>query len=58
MIDKKYLDKLKKEDYIAWDELVNDVYIIGEDKSLFASPVIIAFILFGIVVTLIFFNAT
>lgn len=24
MIDKKYLEKLKKEDYIAWDELVND----------------------------------
>lgn len=29
MIDKNYLKKLKEEDYIAWDSLVNDPIITG-----------------------------
>jgi hypothetical protein len=29
MIDKDYLKKLKEEDYIAWDSLVNDPMITG-----------------------------
>jgi len=29
MIDKEYLKKLKEEDYIAWDSLVNDPMIVG-----------------------------
>lgn len=29
MIDKDYLEKLKEEDYIAWDSLVNDPMIVG-----------------------------
>ena len=29
MLDKEYLEKLKEEDYIAWDSLVNDPYMVG-----------------------------
>tara|TARA_R110000850_G_scaffold34024_4_gene92281 strand:- start:1028 stop:1204 length:177 start_codon:yes stop_codon:yes gene_type:complete len=29
MIDEEYLKKLKEEDYIAWDSLVNDPMITG-----------------------------
>jgi len=33
MIDKKYLDKLKEEDYIAWDDLVNDPMVVGQNTE-------------------------
>ena len=33
MIDKEYLDKLKKEDYIAYDDLMNDPMVTGQDTS-------------------------
>jgi hypothetical protein len=33
MLDKEYLDRLKKEDYIAWDHLVNDPMVAGEDTG-------------------------
>lgn len=33
MIDKEYLEKLKKEDYIAWDSLVNDPMVVGNDND-------------------------
>ena len=29
MINKDYLEKLKKEDYVAWDSLINDPMITG-----------------------------
>tara|TARA_R110000851_G_scaffold40951_2_gene102985 strand:- start:1771 stop:1953 length:183 start_codon:yes stop_codon:yes gene_type:complete len=29
MIDKEYLDKIKKEDYTAWDDILNDPTVIG-----------------------------
>jgi hypothetical protein len=33
MIDKDYLDRLKEEDYIAWDSLVNDPMVVGNDSG-------------------------
>lgn len=33
MLDKDYLDKLKEEDYIAWDSLVNDPYLVGTETG-------------------------
>lgn len=37
MIDKEYLDKLKEEDYIDWDNLINDPLVTGggPDDGLF-----------------------
>lgn len=33
MLDKKYLEKLKKEDYIAWHSIVNDPMVVGTGSS-------------------------
>lgn len=53
MIDKDYLKKLKEEDYIAWDSLVNDPMITGiEDDSGCISIMIILIIA---IVLIIFF---
>lgn len=51
MIDKYYLDKLKEEDYIAWDDLVNDPMMCGSDsgKGLIL-PVIVLIIVIGMIV--------
>ena len=32
-MDKEYLERLKKEDYIAWDSLVNDPQIVGVEDN-------------------------
>ena len=50
MIDKEYLDKLKKEDYIAWDDLVNDPMVVGSDSG---SDFILVIVVFVIAITLI-----
>lgn len=51
MIDKDYLDKLKKEDYIAWDDLVNDPMVMGRNSGAgFILPIMVVII----VITLIF----
>jgi hypothetical protein len=34
MIDKDYLEQLKKEDYIAWDNLVNDPMVTGTNNGI------------------------
>lgn len=48
MIDKEYLDKLKEEDYIAWDNLVNDPIVTGgSDDSTFGC------FMFGAIIVLI-----
>ena len=46
MIDKEYLDNLKKEDYIAWDNLVNDPIVLGEDTGSYFILIIIVLVLF------------
>lgn len=33
MIDKDYLEKLKEEDYIAYDDLTNDPMVTGHDDG-------------------------
>lgn len=33
MIDKKYLDRLKEDDYIAWAELENDPLVVGQNTG-------------------------
>lgn len=33
MIDRDYLKKLKKEDYIAWHDLTNDPLVIGNHAN-------------------------
>ncbi|MCH4824280.1 hypothetical protein ML462_13980 [Gramella lutea] len=51
MIDKEYLDKLKDEDYIAWDSLVNDPMIVGSDSGTgIILPVIVMIILIGLII--------
>jgi len=46
MIDKEYLDNLKKEDYMAWDNLVNDPMVLGEDTGSNFILIIIVLVLF------------
>jgi hypothetical protein len=50
MIDKEYLKKLKKEDYIAWDSLVNDPMITGVQTSDGCVLPIVAIIIFVIII--------
>jgi hypothetical protein len=45
MIDKEYLKKLKEEDYMAWDDLVNDPMVVGSDDGVSSIVIIIGFIL-------------
>ncbi|MFB9055041.1 hypothetical protein ACFFVB_18315 [Formosa undariae] len=53
MIDKEYLDKLKEEDYMAWDDLVNDPMIVGQDTAGdFILPTIVLIVIIGIVVVM------
>ncbi len=48
MIDKEYLEKLKEEDYIAWDNLVNDPLVVGSNSGTgLILPVILMIILIG-----------
>jgi hypothetical protein len=53
MIDKKYLDKLKEEDYIAWDDLVNDPMVVGQNTESSLGSVFL-FIVLIVSVVLIF----
>jgi hypothetical protein len=49
MFTKEYLEKLKKEDYLAWDHLVNDPMIVGTDNSIsLIIPCILLSILLGV----------
>ena len=50
MIDKEYLKKLKEEDYIAWDSLVNDPMITGGQTSDGCILPIVAIIIFVIII--------
>jgi hypothetical protein len=55
MIDKNYLKKLKEEDYIAWDSLVNDPIITGnggDDGCIL--PIVLLLLT---VITIFFFTA-
>lgn len=55
MIDKKYLDNLKEEDYIAWDDLVNDPMAVGQDTGVdLILPIIILTILIGMFIGVYF----
>lgn len=55
MIDKDYLEKLKEEDYIAWDSLVNDPMITGGNSDYgFLLPIILMIIIVGFI---FYFNA-
>jgi hypothetical protein len=50
MIDKKYLDKLKEEDYMAWDDLVNDPMVVGQNTGGdFILPIVVLIVVIGIV---------
>ena len=49
MIDKKYLEDLREEDYIAWDDLVNDPVIIGT-KTI--TPAIIIILIMSLILIL------
>ena len=42
---KKYLEKLKEEDYIHWDSVVNDPYVVGQDTYISALPFVILIII-------------
>jgi hypothetical protein len=55
MIDKEYLEKLKEEDYIAWDSLVNDPMIVGSGDDGCILP-IVAIIILAIICFSVFFN--
>lgn len=33
MLNKEYLEKLKEEDYVSWDNLVNDPMVKGTDDE-------------------------
>lgn len=54
MIDNRYLDKLKEEDYIAWDDLVNDPMMIGNSSNcsgfvlLFATILIVGMVVISL----------
>ena len=55
MINKEYLDKLKEEDYIAWDSVVNDSMVTGggSNDALFGCMMfigIVGFILLGVLI--------
>lgn len=51
MIDKEYLEKLKEEDYIAWDSLVNDPMVTGSDSGTgLILPVVVMIILIGLII--------
>ena len=51
MLDKKYLDKLKEEDYIAWDDLVNDPMVVVQDTSINPiSLIIVLIIVIGLII--------
>tara|TARA_R110000782_G_scaffold124173_1_gene215725 strand:- start:410 stop:577 length:168 start_codon:yes stop_codon:yes gene_type:complete len=53
MLDKKYLNKLKEEDYISWDNLVNDPMVVGQDTSgNFILPIVVLIVVIGIVVAM------
>ena len=53
MKDKDYLEKLKKEDYIAWDSLVNDPMITGVDDGIGCIlPIVAIIIIIGIILIL------
>jgi hypothetical protein len=53
MFTKEYLEKLKKEDYLAWDHLVNDPMIVGTDNSIsLIIPCILVIILLGVLVAI------
>ena len=54
MIDKDYLEKLKEEDYIAWDSLVNDPMIVGSGGDDGCILPIVAIIILAIVCFSIF----
>jgi 2-phosphoglycerate kinase len=51
MINKEYLDRLKQEDYMAWDDLVNDPMVVGQNTGVgFVFPVVVLIVVFAIVV--------
>jgi hypothetical protein len=53
MINKEYLDRLKEEDYMAWDDLVNDPMVVGQDTGGdFIFPVVVLIVVIGIVVAI------
>lgn len=55
MIDKEYLEKLKEEDYIAWDSLVNDPMVVGSDSGTgLILPVIVVIVIGCIIAAFIF----
>ena len=45
MLDKEYLDKLKKEDYIAFDNLINDPMVTGSDSNINTFVFVVSLIL-------------
>lgn len=47
MIDKDYLDRLKEEDYIAYDDLTNDPMVTGHDDG--TGGCILGFLVFIII---------
>jgi hypothetical protein len=50
MIDKNYLDKLKEDDYIAWDDLINDPMVVGQDTgSGFMLVVVVLMVIIGFI---------
>lgn len=51
MIDKDYLEQLKEEDYIAYDDLVNDPMITGSDDG--SGGCIIGFLAFIVIAAFI-----
>lgn len=55
MIDKEYLKQLKEEDYIAWDELVNDPMVVGSSSGTGCLP---SFVLFFILIIVILLGTT
>jgi hypothetical protein len=55
MIDKEYLKELKEQDYIAWDSLVNDPMITGEDTSGgLILPAVVLIVVIGIIIGMCF----
>lgn len=54
MISKEYLDQLKKEDYIAWDSLVNDPTLCGTGGEGGGWLVLLGVIMLVVMLTVLF----
>lgn len=50
MSEKEYLEKLKEEDYIAWDQLVNDPMVTGTSSGSSTTLFLTIIVIVGVII--------